>query len=163
MIMTPALGFSYGGLVRRKTLVSTSAQCLAIFAVVSLVWAVWGYTLALGPSFHGFIGDFSNVGLNNVGAAANPGYSDPIPELLYFAFQLKFAAITPALIIGAFAERIRFKSLMIYIVAWTTFVYVPIAHWNWGIGGGRKAPPVVDASGGRGGHIPPAGSAPAAA
>src|SRR5213594_1379899 len=75
MIMTPALGFFYGGLVRRKNLVSTIAQCLAIFAVVSLVWALWGYTLALGPSFHGFIGDFSNFGLNNVGAAANPGYS----------------------------------------------------------------------------------------
>src|SRR2546430_2838198 len=144
MIMTPALGFFYGGLVRRKNLVSTIAQCLAIFAVVSLVWALWGYTLALGPSFHGFIGDFSNFGLNNVGAAANPGYSDTIPELLYFAFQLKFAAITPALIIGAFAERIRFKSLMIYIVAWTTFVYVPIAHWNWGIGGGRHTLRVDD-------------------
>ena len=122
MIMTPALGFFYGGLVRRKNLVSTIAQCLAIFAVVSLVWALWGYTLALGPSFRGFIGDFSDFGLNNVGAAPNLGYSSTIPELLYFAFQLKFAAITPALIIGAFAERIRFKSLMIYIVAWTTFV-----------------------------------------
>ena len=148
MIMTPALGFFYGGLVRRKNLVSTIAQCLAIFAVVSLVWALWGYTLALGPSFHGFIGDFSNFGLNNVGAAANPGYSDTIPELLYFAFQLKFAAITPALIIGAFAERIRFKSLMIYIVAWTTFVYVPIAHWNWGIGGWLKSLGVIDFAGG---------------
>src|SRR5207253_9491443 len=152
MIMTPALGFFYGGLVRRKNLVSTIAQCLAIFAVVSLVWALWGYTLALGPSFHGFIGDFSNFGLNNVGAAANPGYSDTIPELLYFAFQLKFAAITPALIIGAFAERIRFKSLMIYIVAWTTFVYLPIAHWNWGIGGWLKSLGVIDFPGGLGGH-----------
>src|SRR2546423_3270713 len=139
MIMTPALGFFYGGLVRRKNLVSTIAQCLAIFAVVSLVWALWGYTLALGPSFHRFIGDLSNFGPNNVGAAANPGNSDTIPDVLYFAFQLKFAAITPALIIGAFAERIRFKSLMIYIVAWTTFVYVPIAHWNWGIGGWGKS------------------------
>src|SRR5256886_3615893 len=148
MIMTPALGFFYGGLVRRKNLVSTIAQCLAICAVVSLVWALWGYTLALGPSYHGFIGDFSNFGLNNVGAAANPGYSDTIPELLYFAFQLKFAAITPALIIGAFAERIRFKSLMIYIVAWTTFVYVPIAHWNWGIGGWRACRRVIDFPGG---------------
>src|SRR2546425_13245879 len=162
MIMTPALGFFYGGLVRRKNLVSTIAQCLAIFAVVSLVWALWGYTLALGPSFHGFIGDFSNFGLNNVGAAANPGYSDTIPELLYFAFQLKFAAITPALIIGAFAERIRFKSLMIYIVAWTTFVYVPIAHWNWGIGGGLKSLGGIDFAGGLVGPTAPGGSAVAA-
>src|SRR6267378_5460595 len=110
MIMTPALGFFYGGLVRRKNLVSTIVQCLAIFAVVSLVWALWGYTLALGPPFNEFIGSLTDFGLNNVGAAANPAYSDTIPELLYFAFQLKFAAITPALIIGAFAERIRFKS-----------------------------------------------------
>src|SRR5256884_8152236 len=148
MIMTPALGFFYGGLVRRKNLVSTIAQCLAIFAVVSLVWALWGYTLALGPSFNGFIGSFSDFGLNNVGAAPNPAYSDTIPEILYFAFQLKFAAITPALIIGAFAERIRFKSLMIYIVAWTTFVYVPIAHWNWGLGGWLKSLGVIDFAGG---------------
>jgi Amt family ammonium transporter len=148
MIMTPALGFFYGGLVRRKNLVSTIVQCLAIFAVVSLVWALWGYTLALGPSFNGFIGSFSDFGLNNVGAAPNPAYSNTIPEILYFAFQLKFAAITPALIIGAFAERIRFKSLMIYIVAWTTFVYVPIAHWNWGLGGWLKSLGVIDFAGG---------------
>src|SRR5256886_9070404 len=93
--------------------------------------------------------------MNNVGAADNPGYSDTITELLYFAFQLKFAAITPALIIGAFAERIRFKSLMIYIVAWTTFVYVPIAHWNWGIGGWLQSPRGIDFSGGVGGPTAP--------
>ncbi len=149
MIMTPALGFFYGGLVRRKNLVSTIVQCLAIFAVVSLVWALWGYTLALGPSFHGFIGDLSKFGLNNIGPSTiNAGYSSTIPEILYFAFQLKFAAITPALIIGAFAERIRFKALMIYIVLWTTFVYVPIAHWNWGIGGFLKSMGVIDFAGG---------------
>ncbi|HYT16698.1 MAG TPA: ammonium transporter [Thermoplasmata archaeon] len=152
MIMTPALGFFYGGLVRRKNVVSTIAQCFAIFAVVSLVWAVWGYSLALGPSYNGFIGgfigSFSNFGLNNVGAAPNPGYSATIPELLYFAFQLKFAAITPALIIGAFAERIRFKALLIFIVLWTTFVYVPIAHWNWGLGGFLKSLGVIDFAGG---------------
>lgn len=107
-----------------------------------------GYTLALGPSFNGFIGDLSNFGLNNVGPAPNPGYSSTIPEILYFAFQLKFAAITPALIIGAFAERIRFKSLMIYIVLWTTFIYVPIAHWNWGLGGWLKSLGVIDFAGG---------------
>lgn len=149
MIMTPALGFFYGGLVRRKNLVSTIVQCLAIFSVVSLVWALWGYTLALGPPvLGGFIGDLSNLGLNNVGAAPNPGYSATIPELLYFAFQLKFAAITPALIIGAFAERIRFKSLLIYIVLWTTFIYVPIAHWNWGLGGWLRSLGVIDFAGG---------------
>ena len=148
MIMTPALGFFYGGLVRRKNLVSTIAQCFAIFAVVSLVWALWGYTLALGPPLNAFIGSLDDFGLNNVGTAPNLGYSDTIPELLYFAFQLKFAAITPALIIGAFAERIRFKALLIYIVLWTTFVYVPIAHWNWGIGGFLKTLGVIDFAGG---------------
>src|SRR2546427_8287586 len=163
MIMTPALGFFYGGLVRRKNLVSTIAQCLAIFAVVSLVWALWGYTLALGPSFNGFIGNFSDFGLNNVGAAPNPAYSDTIPEILYFAFQLKFAAITPALIIGAFADRIRVKSLMIYIVAWTTFVYVPIAHWNWGLGAAVKSLRGGGFAGGVGVHTAPRASAAAPA
>ncbi len=149
MIMTPALGFFYGGLVRRKNLVATIVQCLAIFAVVSLVWALWGYTLALGPSVNGFIGDLSKFGLNNIGPmTVNSGYSSTIPEILYFAFQLKFAAITPALIIGAFAERIRFKALMLYIVLWTTFIYVPIAHWNWAIGGFLKSFGVIDFAGG---------------
>ena len=148
MIMTPALGFFYGGLVRRKNLVSTIVQCLAIFAVVSLVWAMWGYSLALGPSVKGIIGNLSDFGLNNVGAAPNPGYSSTIPELLYFAFQLKFAAITPALIIGAFAERIRFKALLIYIVLWTTFIYAPIAHWNWAVGGLLRSMGVIDFAGG---------------
>ena len=148
MIMTPAVGFFYGGLVRRKNLVSTIVQCFAIFAVISLVWALWGYSLALGPSIHGFIGSLADVGLNNVGSAPNPGYSSTIPELLYFAFQLKFAAITPALIIGAFAERIRFKSLIIFVVLWTTLIYAPIAHWIWAVGGVLRAIGVVDFAGG---------------
>jgi len=148
MIMTPALGFFYGGLVRRKNLVSTISQCFAIFAVVSLVWAFWGYSLALGPSVSGVIGSFANVFLINVGYAPNPGYSSTIPALLYMAFQLKFAAITPALIIGAFAERIRFKSLMVFIVLWTTFIYAPIAHWNWAVGGMLRDLGVIDFAGG---------------
>jgi len=135
MFMTPGLGFFYGGLVRRKNLVSTIVQCMAIFAVVSLAWALWGYSLAFAPStFHGFIGNLSFVGLNGVGTAPS-FYSPLIPALLYFAFQLKFAAITPALIIGAFAGRIRFKALLIFILAWVTFVYFPVAHWVWGQGG----------------------------
>jgi Amt family ammonium transporter len=148
MIMTPAVGFFYGGLVRRKNLVSTIVQCFAIFAVISLVWALWGYSLALGPSLHGLIGTLADIGLNNVGLAPNPGYSSTIPELLYFAFQLKFAAITPALIIGAFAERIRFKSLIIFVVLWTTLIYAPIAHWIWAVGGVLRAIGVVDFAGG---------------
>jgi len=149
MIMTPAVGFFYGGLVRIKNLVSTIVQCLAIFAAISLVWAMWGYSLALGGgSISGIIGNLSDFGLNNVGVAANLAYAPTIPEILYVAFQLKFAAITPALIIGAFAERVRFKSLLIFVVLWTTFVYVPVVHWIWAVGGWLRALGVVDFAGG---------------
>jgi Amt family ammonium transporter len=163
MLMTPALGFFYGGLVRRKNLVSTIVQCMTIFAVVSLVWALWGYSEAFAPSLNGWIGDLSKVGLNNVGAAANAAYSNAIPELLYFAFQLKFAAITPALIIGAFAERIRFKALLIFIVLWVTLIYAPIAHWVWGDGGWLRNLGVIDFAGGLVVHLSAAVSAVAAA
>jgi Amt family ammonium transporter len=149
MIMTPAVGFFYGGLVRVKNLVSTIVQCLAIFAAISLVWAMWGYSLALGgQSIGGIIGNLSDFGLANVGVAPNPAYAGTIPEVLYVAFQLKFAAITPALIIGAFAERVRFKSLLIFVVLWTTFIYVPVVHWIWAVGGWLRALGVVDFAGG---------------
>ncbi|HTT35972.1 MAG TPA: ammonium transporter [Thermoplasmata archaeon] len=148
MIMTPALGFFYGGLVRRKNLIATIVQCLVIFSVVSLVWALWGYTLAFGPIVHGLIGNLSKVGLNGVGGLPNPDYSSTIPELLYFAFQLKFAAITPALIIGAFAGRVRLKPLLIFIVLWVTLIYVPIAAWIWNPGGWLHQIGVVDFAGG---------------
>jgi ammonium transporter, Amt family len=148
MLMTPALGFFYGGLVRQKNLVATIVQCLAIFSVISLVWALWGYSMTFGPSVGGVIGNLSKALLINVGSAPNPAYSAFIPELLYFAFQLKFAAITPALIIGAFAGRVRFKSLLIFIVLWTTFVYVPIAMWIWNPGGWLHMLGVVDFAGG---------------
>ena len=148
MIMTPALGFFYGGLVRQKNLVATIVQCLMIFSVVSIVWALWGYTMTFGPAFHGFIGTLSKAGLMGVGAAPNPSYSNTIPELLFFAFQLKFAAITPALIIGAFAGRVRLKGLLIFIVAWTTFIYVPIAMWIWNPAGWLHQLGVIDFAGG---------------
>lgn len=150
MLMTPAVGFFYGGLVRRKNLISTIVQTLTIFAVVSLVWALWGYSEAFAPSINGIIGDLSKVGLNGVGAL--PLGNQVIPELEYFAFQLKFAAITPALIIGAFAERIRFKALLVFTVAWVTFIYAPIAHWVWG-GGWLQSLGVEDFAGGLVVHI----------
>ena len=150
MLMTPAVGFFYGGLVRRKNLISTIVQTLTIFAVVSLVWALWGYSEAFAPSVDGIIGNLSKVGLAGVGAA--PLGNQVIPELLYFAFQLKFAAITPALIIGAFAERIRFKALLIFTVAWVTFIYAPVAHWVWG-GGWLQAMGAEDFAGGLVVHI----------
>jgi Amt family ammonium transporter len=133
--MTPALAFFYGGLVRRKNLVSTLVQCIAIFAVVSLVWFFWGYSLVFGPSVGGVIGNLSLVGLNGIGINSTTAYAPGIPTILFFAFQLKFAAITPALIIGACAERIRFKSLLIFVVLWSTLIYSPIAHWIWNANG----------------------------
>ncbi len=163
MLMTPALGFFYGGLVRRKNLVSTIVECLIIFAVVSLVWALWGYSLAFGPNVGGFIGNLDNIGLNGVGAQPNVLYASTIPALLYFAFQLKFAAITPALIIGAFVERVRFKALLIFIVLWATFIYAPIAHWVWGDGGWLKNMGVLDFAGGLVVHVSAGLSAVAAA
>jgi len=163
MLMTPALGFFYAGLVRQKNLVSTIVQCLAIFAVVSLVWTLWGYSLAFGPSVNGVVGDLSNFMLRGVGAEANDGYSSTIPEALFFFFQLKFAAITPALIIGAFAERINFKSLLIFIILWATLIYAPIAHWVWNPDGWLRGMGALDFAGGTVVHIAAGLSALAAA
>lgn len=163
MLMTPALGFFYGGLVRRKNLVSTIVQCMIVFAVVSLVWALWGYSLAFGQNVGGVIGSLNNVFLIGVDAKTPSFYAATIPALLYFAFQLKFAAITPALIIGAFAERIRFKALLIFIVLWATLIYAPIAHWVWGDGGWLKALGVLDFAGGLVVHVSAGLSAVAAA
>jgi ammonium transporter, Amt family len=148
MLMTPALGFFYGGLVRRKNLITTIVQCLMIFSVVSLVWALWGYTMTFGPAYDGVIGSLAHFGLYNVGAAPAYAYSSNIPALLYFAFQLKFAAITPALIIGAFAGRVRLKPLLLFIILWTTLIYVPIAMWIWNPGGFLHQFGVVDFAGG---------------
>ncbi len=136
MLMTPALAFFYGGLVRKKNLVSTLVQCIAIFAVVSLVWFFWGYSLVFGDSVGGLIGNLSLAGLSGITInTVNTTYAPAIPEILQFAFQLKFAAITPALIIGACAERIRFKSLLIFVVVWSTLIYAPVAHWVWNVDG----------------------------
>ena len=165
MLMTPALGFFYGGLVRRKNLVSTIAQCFIIFAVISIVWALWGFTLVFGDATatHGIIG-FSPglLGLN----ALSIGQIYPktqITTLLYFAFQLKFAAITPALIVGACAERIRFKSLLIFIVLWSTLIYAPIACWVWNPNGWLYQLGAIDFAGGIVVHISSGVSALAAA
>ena len=165
MLMTPALGFFYGGLVRRKNLVSTIIQCFVIFAVISIVWALWGYSLVFGNSIGGIIG-FSPglLGLSNLSIhAINPALAPTIPELLYFAFQLKFAAITPALIIGACAERIKFKSLLIFMVLWSTLIYAPIAFWVWNPGGWLRALGAIDFAGGLVVHISAGLSALAAA
>jgi ammonium transporter, Amt family len=164
MLMTPALGFFYGGLVRKKNLVSTIVQCLIIFAVVSILWSIIGYSLVFGPSVNGIIGDLSLVGLNNIGVqTVNQMLAPDIPELLFFAFQLKFAAITPALIIGACAERIKFRSLLIFIVLWSTLIYAPIAHWVWNPDGWLHSLGAIDFAGGLVVHVSAGLSALAAA
>ncbi|MBN1244920.1 ammonium transporter [Candidatus Bathyarchaeota archaeon] len=164
MLMTPALGFFYGGLVRKKNLVSTIVQCLIIFAVVSIIWAILGYSLVFGPSINGIIGDLSIVGLTNIGVhSVNQALAPDIPELLFFAFQLKFAAITPALIIGACAERIKFRSLLIFIVLWSTLIYAPIAHWVWNPDGWLRSLGAIDFAGGIVVHVSAGLSALAAA
>ena len=164
MLMTPALGFFYAGLVRKKNLVSTLIQCLVIFAVVSIVWALWGYSLVFGPSVGGVIGNLSLVGLNNLSIShVNQALAPAVPELLFFAFQLKFAAITPALIIGACAERIKFRSLLIFIVLWSTLIYAPIAHWVWNPDGWLRGLGAIDFAGGIVVHISAGLSALAAA
>jgi Amt family ammonium transporter len=163
MLMTPALGFFYGGLVRQKNLVSTIVQCLIIFAVASGVWTLWGYSLAFGPSHGGLIGGLKFALLRGVGAAPNPDYASNIPALSFYFFQMKFAAITPALIIGAFAERIRFRSLIAFIVVWATVVYSPAAHWVWGVGGWLRNLGALDFAGGTVVHVLAGASALAAA
>jgi Amt family ammonium transporter len=165
MLMTPALGFFYGGLVRKKNLVSTIVQCFVIFAVISIVWALWGYSLVFGQSINGFIG-FSPglLGMGTLGIhETNSALAPAIPELLFFAFQLKFAAITPALIIGACAERFRFKSLLIFMVLWSTLIYAPIAHWVWNPSGWLRGIGAIDFAGGIVVHISAGLSALAAA
>jgi Amt family ammonium transporter len=165
MLMTPALGFFYGGLVRKKNLLSTIVQCFIIFAVISIIWALWGYSLVFGSSIGGFIGfspgllGMANLSISQVNTALAP----QIPELLFFAFQLKFAAITPALIIGACAERFRFKSLLIFMVLWSTLIYMPIAHWVWNPDGFLKGIGAIDFAGGIVVHIAAGISALAAA
>jgi Amt family ammonium transporter len=151
MLMTVGLAFFYGGLVRRKDLVATLSQCLTVFAAVSLVWVIWGYSLAFSPNVSnlGLIGNLSQVFLINIGpSTVNVNYAPFIPEFLHFAFQLKFAAITPALVIGAFAGRIKFRSLLIFIIVWSSIIYSPIAHWIWGIGGWLHSIGAIDFAGG---------------
>jgi Amt family ammonium transporter len=166
MLMTPALGFFYGGLVRKKNISYTIVQCFAIFAVVGLVWTLWGYSLAFGPSMGGYIGNFDKALLNNVGVTTPLGDqfgAQGITELLYYAFELMFAAIAPALIVGAFAERIKFRSLLIFVILWSTVVYSPVAHWVWNPAGWIKQLGAIDFAGGTVVHVTAGLSALAAA
>jgi Amt family ammonium transporter len=153
MVMTPAVGFFYGGMVRSKNVVSVIKQSLLILSIVSLQWVVLGYTLVFGHDVGGIIGGLNFFGLRGVGYAPNPAYAATIPQLAFMIFQAMFAIITPTLIIGAFAERIRFRTLVLFILLWTTLVYDPIAHWVWGVGGWLHQLGTLDFAGGTVVHI----------
>jgi Amt family ammonium transporter len=132
LLMTPGLAFFYGGLVRKKNVLSILMQCFMAMCLVTIAWVVIGYSLAFGTDKGGLIGGLDYLFLRGVGVEAWPGYT--IPHLVFMAFQLKFAIITPALIIGAFAERMKFSAFMIFTLLWTILVYSPLAHWVWGGG-----------------------------
>ncbi|MBI2887709.1 MAG: ammonium transporter [Chloroflexi bacterium] len=141
MLMTPALGFFYGGLVRNKNVLATIMQSFFILALVSVQWVLWGYSLAFGPDIGGgFLGGLNWVGLVGVGGEPNADYAPTVPHQAFAIFQMMFAVITPALITGAFAERKRFKAFIIFTLLWATFVYDPIAHWVWSCTGIPGAP-----------------------
>jgi ammonium transporter, Amt family len=149
LLMTiPGLAFFYGGLVRRKNVLSILMQCFIIVCVISLQWVLFGYSLAFGPDFHGIIGDLSWAGLKGVGPLPNPDYAATIPHSVFMIFQAMFAIITPALIIGAYAERVKFPAFLLFTILWATFVYDPLAHWVWGTGGWLKAMGGLDFAGG---------------
>ena len=132
MLMTPALGFFYGGLVRQKNVLATLMHSFGILAMISVVWVLWGYTLAFGPDAGGgFVGNLDWIGLTDVEQTPSDLYATTIPHLLFMMFQGMFAIITVALITGAFAERFRLKALVVFAIAWSTIVYSPIAHWVW--------------------------------
>jgi Amt family ammonium transporter len=149
LLMTiPGLAFFYGGLVRRKNVLSILMQCFIIVCVISLQWMLFGYSLAFGPDFHGIIGNLDWIGLSGVGALPNPDYSKTIPHSVFMIFQSMFAIITPALIIGAYAERVKFPAFLLFTLLWATFVYDPLAHWVWGTGGWLKTMGGLDFAGG---------------
>ena len=153
MVMTPALAFFYGGMVRKKNLLSTINLSFITIALISLQWILIGYTLAFGTSMGGLIGGLDFLGLSNVGAEPNPDYAATIPHLAFASYQMMFAIITPALITGAFVERVRFKAFLVFTLLWATFVYDPVAHWVWGVGGILRSMGALDFAGGTVVHI----------
>jgi ammonium transporter, Amt family len=153
MLMTPGLGFFYAGLSRRKNVINLLTQCFISVAVVTVVWTLWGYSLAFGPDAGGYVGRLDWMFLRGVGGEPNTDYAPTIPHSAFMLFQLMFAIITPALVVGAFAERLRFSTFLIFLVAWSTFVYSPIAHWVWGVGGWLRTLGALDFAGGTVVHI----------
>jgi Amt family ammonium transporter len=153
MLMTPALAFFYGGMVRGKNVLGTMLQSIVALALVSVTWILWGYSLGFGPDRGGLIGGLDWIGLRGVGLEPNADYAATVPHQAYMIYQCMFAAITPALITGAFAERVKFKAFVIFLVLWSTVVYAPLAHWVWGVGGWLRTMGALDFAGGTVVHI----------
>jgi Amt family ammonium transporter len=148
MLMTPGLALFYGGMVRTKNVLGTIMQSFMIIALISVQWMLFGYSLSFGPSVAGIIGDLSWFGLNGVGLAPNPDYAGTVPHQAFMIFQAMFAIITPALLMGAIAERMKFKTFFVFTLLWATLVYDPIAHWVWGSGGWIRQMGGLDFAGG---------------
>jgi Amt family ammonium transporter len=154
MLMTPGLGLFYGGMVRRKNVLATFQQSFILLGVITLQWMLFGYSLAFGKdSFRGLIGGLEWAGLRGVGLEPNADYAATIPHQLFMVYQLMFAVITPALISGAFAERMKFSAYLLFTLLWATFIYDPVAHWVWGTGGWIKTLGALDFAGGLVVHV----------
>ncbi len=147
MLMTPGLAFFYGGMVRRKNVLGVLMQCFAMLCVLSLQWMLFGYSLSFAPG-NGFIGGLSWLGLKGVGSEPYAAYCATVPHQAFMIFQAMFAVITPALIIGAFAERMKFSAFLLFSILWATLVYDPVCHWVWGTGGWLRELGVLDFAGG---------------
>jgi Amt family ammonium transporter len=153
MLMTPGLAFFYGGMVRRKNVLSTIMMSFMILGLVGVLWVVYGYTLGFGNDIGGFIGGLNFLGLNNVGQEPSSVYATTVPHLAYMIFQAMFAIITVALITGSIVERMKFSALVVFSVVWLTVVYSPVAHWVWGSGGWLFEFGALDFAGGSVVHI----------
>ncbi|MGL4773117.1 MAG: ammonium transporter [Clostridium sp.] len=152
-LMTPGLAYFYGGLVRRKNVVNTLLSIYVLAGIVTIEWILFGYSMVFGNDIGGVIGGTNFLGLSNVGIEPNAEYAATIPHILFMAFQLMFAIITPGLIVGSIVERMKFSSFIIFIIAWTILVYNPIAHWVWGVGGWIRELGALDFAGGNVVHI----------
>lgn len=153
MLMTPALAFFYGGLVRKKNILSILMQCMALLCIISIQWVLFGYSLAFGPDKGGIIGGLEWAALNTVGFEPSKVYGTTIPHQLFMIFQMMFAVITPALIIGAFAERVKFSGFVLFSILWSTLIYDPMAHWVWGKDGWLSTLGALDFAGGTVIHV----------
>ncbi len=163
LLMTPGLAIFYGGMVREKNVLGTLMQSFIMISIISLEWVIIGYSMAFGPDIGGVVGDLSWLGLKGVGLTPNPDYAGTIPQLVFMIYQCMFAVITPALITGAFAERMRFAPFIVFSLLWAILVYNPVCHWIWGAGGWLKAKGVLDFAGGLVVHLTSGAAALAAA